>query len=67
MSPAEIERSALLLPIEDRLRVARLLVESVSDSEVEQASIDEGVRRLEEMVTGKVVGIPLDEFLRQLK
>jgi putative addiction module component (TIGR02574 family) len=66
MSTAEIEQSALLLPVEERLHLARRLVESIDDARVEQASIDEGVRRLEDLVTGKVAGVPLDEFLRRL-
>jgi len=66
MSPSEIEQSALRLPVEERLRLARRLVESIDDACVEQASIHEGVRRLEDMVAGKVIGVPLDEFLRRM-
>jgi putative addiction module component (TIGR02574 family) len=66
MSTAEIEQSALQLPLGERLHLARRLVESIDDARVEQASIDEGVRRLEDLVTGKVRGLTEEEFLRSL-
>jgi putative addiction module component (TIGR02574 family) len=67
VSTTEIERSALQLPIEERLQLARRLVESIGDDDAAQAAIDEGVRRMEDLATGKVQGIELDEYLKRLK
>jgi putative addiction module component (TIGR02574 family) len=66
MSTIEIERSAMELPVEERLQLARRLIESISDSRTEEAAIDEGIRRLEDLATGKVKGIDLDDYLKRL-
>ena len=67
MLPVEIEQSALQLPVEERLQLARRLAESVGDSHMEQAGIEEGVRRIEDLVSGKVQGLSMPEFLRSLE
>lgn len=66
MSTAEIEQSALQLPVEERLRLARRLVESIGEEPDESAAFEEGLKRLEDLASGKVAGIPLDEFLRRM-
>ncbi len=67
MSTAEIEQSALQLPLGERLRLARRLVESIGDAEVEQASIEEGIRRIEDVASGRVRGLTEEEFRRALQ
>ena len=64
MSTIEIERSALELPIEERLQLARRLIESIGDGHTEQAAIDEGIRRIEDVASGKVRGLTEEEFRR---
>jgi hypothetical protein len=44
------------LPPEERLDLARRLVESVGTPEDVSAAIGEGVRRIEELMTGHVKG-----------
>ena len=67
MALAEIEQSALQLSWEERLQLARRLIESVGDEPSEQAAIDEGVRRIEDIATGKVRGLTEEEFLRAIE
>ena len=67
MSTDEIEQSALQLPLGERLRLARRLVESIGDAEVEQASIEEGIRRIEDVASGRVRGLTEEEFRRALQ
>jgi len=66
MSTVEIERSAMGLPVEERLHLARRLIESIGADQDEDAAVKEGVRRMEDMATGKVKGINLDEFLKRI-
>jgi hypothetical protein len=66
MALAEIEQSALQLSWEERLQLARRLIESVGDSQAESAAVEEGVQRLEDLATGKVIGLSKEEFLRRL-
>jgi len=66
MVPSEIELSALQLPVEERLQLARRLIESLDELPDEQTAIDEGVRRIEDIATGKVKGLTEEEFLRAI-
>ncbi len=67
MSTTEIERSALELPVEERLQLARRLIESIGDSRAEEAAIAEGIRRIEDVASGKVRGLTEEEFQRARK
>ncbi len=67
MSIAELEKSALRLPVEERLQLARKLVESVGPVPNEADAIEEGIRRIEDIVSGKVCGLTEEEFWRSLK
>jgi putative addiction module component (TIGR02574 family) len=67
MSTLELEKSALQLPVAERLQLARRLVESIGDSQAEEVAIEEGVRRIEDIVSGKVRGLTEEEFWRSLK
>lgn len=57
MLTAELSRSALKLPPAERLELARQLVESVAQSQPSPDALNEGVRRIEDVATGKVTGI----------
>ena len=62
MLPTELSRTALDLPPEDRLELARRLVESVVTPVPLSNAVNEGVRRLEEVVAGRVQGLTEDEY-----
>jgi putative addiction module component (TIGR02574 family) len=68
----EVEKLALALPEDQRIRLANSLYESISDeeqaseAEIESAWGDEIKRRLDEIDSGKVKMISHEEFLAQL-
>lgn len=62
----EITNSLLALPEEDRIELARRLVGSVSAEHKLNLEIADGVRRIEDVLTGKVQGISEDEYRRIL-
>jgi putative addiction module component (TIGR02574 family) len=62
VSSAELARKAMELPPEERLDLARRLVESVGTPDDVNAAIGEGVRRIEELMTGRVKGLTEEEF-----
>jgi putative addiction module component (TIGR02574 family) len=64
----EIESKALQLPPKERARLAERLISSVdleSDRNAEQAWLEEGERRLDELESGKVAGIPAEKVLEK--
>ena len=64
---AEISRTALELPLEDRLELARRLVESVVQPAPLNDAIREGIRRIEEVATGRVQGLNEDQYRAALR
>jgi putative addiction module component (TIGR02574 family) len=62
MSSADLARMALELPPEERLDLARRLVESVVAPASLNEAILEGIRRLEDLATGRVQGLTEEEF-----
>lgn len=67
MSTTELARTALALPIEDRLELARQLVESVIEPAQLSEAIKVGMRRIEEVATGRVPGLTEEEYRAALK
>ena len=67
MGSAELARIALELPPEERLDLARRLVESVVAPASLNEAIAEGIRRIEDLATGKVKGLSEEEFRATLK
>ena len=67
MSPIEVSRIALELPPEERLELARRLVESVVTPLPLHGAISEGIRRLEDLATGRVNGLTEEECHAALK
>jgi len=64
----EVFTTALKLGVEERAELAgRLLVslDERSESEIERLWLEEAERRLEELRSGKVRGIPADEVFRR--
>lgn len=62
MLNTEISRTALSLPPEDRLELARLLVESVVEPASLTDAVKEGIKRIEEVATGKVAGLTEEQY-----
>ncbi len=62
MIPTEVAQTALALPEAERLELARRLVESVAVEGEADALAVEGVRRIEEVVCGKVIPLTEEQF-----
>jgi hypothetical protein len=62
MIPNQITESVLALPESDRLELARRIVESVTAERRVADLVSEGVRRIEDVVTGKVRGLSEEEY-----
>lgn len=62
MIPNQITESVLALPESDRLELARRIVESVATEQRIAELVSEGVRRIEDVVTGKVRGLSEEEY-----
>ena len=70
MTIDELRREALQLDAATRAELARDLLVSLDDlseAEVERLWLEEAVRRDEEMVSGKVKLIPMDEVFAELR
>lgn len=67
MGSAELARVALELPPEERLDLARRLVESVIAPASLNEALVEGIRRIEDLATGRVKGLTEEEFRAALK
>ncbi len=62
MLTAELSRTALELPTEDRLELARRLVESVVVPAPLNAAVNEGIRRIEDVASGRVTVLTEEQF-----
>jgi putative addiction module component (TIGR02574 family) len=67
MGSADLAQIALELPPEERLDLARRLVESVVAPASLNEAIAEGIRRIEDLAAGRVNGLTEEEFLATLK
>ena len=67
MSTADIATMAFDLPPEERLELARRLVESVITPASLEGAVEQGIRRIEDVLTGKVTGLTEAEFRASLK
>jgi putative addiction module component (TIGR02574 family) len=66
MNAEQITAEAMTLPLNARAELADRLVVSLGDEmdpELEQLWVNEANRRFEELVSGHVTGVPLDEAL----
>jgi len=67
MLSGDLSRTVLELPVEDRLELARRLIESVAwPSELTEALAD-GFRRIEDVATGRSPGLTEEEFRTALQ
>ena len=62
MSSADLSQLALQLPPEERLELARRLVESVVAPVPLNEAVAEGIRRIEDIATGRVRGLTEEEY-----
>jgi putative addiction module component (TIGR02574 family) len=67
MGSADLARIALELPPEERLDLARRLVESVVVPASLDQAITEGIRRIEDLATGRVKGLTEEELRAALQ
>jgi putative addiction module component (TIGR02574 family) len=67
MSSADLARIALELPPEERLDLARRLVESVVTPDSLNEAVTEGIRRIEDLATGRVKGLTEEEYRTALR
>ena len=66
MIPNQITESVLALPESDRLELARRIVESVATERRVAELVSDGVRRIEEVVTGRVRGLSEEEYRKAI-
>jgi hypothetical protein len=62
MVPDQINEAVLALPEGDRLELARRIVESIATERRVAELASDGVRRIEEVVTGEVRGLSEEEY-----
>lgn len=67
MSAVELSKAALELPADERLELARRLVESVVAPATLNDAVAEGVRRIEDVAAGRVKGLTEEQFLTRLR
>jgi putative addiction module component (TIGR02574 family) len=66
----EVESKALKLPRRERARLAQRLISSLdpkADADVEKLWLQEAERRLGELKSGKIAGIPADKVVRKAR
>ena len=62
MSSTELSLAALELAPDERLELARRLVESVIEPASVKEAVAEGVRRIEDVASGRVQGLTQDQY-----
>lgn len=67
MSAKEISSAALELPPEERLELARHLVESVGEPASLNEAVAEGIRRIEDVAAGRVEGLSEEKYRAALR
>ena len=67
MVASDVAKMALELSPEERLELARRLVESVVAPDSLTTAIAEGIRRIEDVATGRAKGLTEEEFRAALK
>jgi putative addiction module component (TIGR02574 family) len=67
MSSTDVAKMAFELPPDERLELARRLVESVVAPDSLTTVIAEGIRRIEDVATGRVKGLTEEEYRAALQ
>ncbi len=66
----ELESKALRLPRRERARLAQRLISSLDpqvDADVEKLWLQEAERRLAELKSGRIAGIPAEKVIRKAR
>jgi putative addiction module component (TIGR02574 family) len=67
MSAADVSKAAFELPADERLELARRLVESVAAPATINEAMADGIRRIEDIAAGRVKGLTEEQFLTRLR
>jgi len=67
MNSGDLCRMVMELPADERLELARRLVESVVAPATLNEALAEGIRRIEDIATGRVQGLTEEEYRAVLK
>lgn len=67
MLATELSHAALELPPEERLELARRLVESVVEPAPLKEAVTEGIRRIEDIAAGRVEGLTEEQYRAALR
>ena len=67
MISEDVCRTVLGLPLEDRLELARRLVESVVSPAPLNDAVTVGIRRIEELAAGRTTGLTEEQFRAALR
>ncbi len=67
MLSEEISQALLDRPVEDRLELARRLVESVVSPAQLNEAVTEGIRRIEDVAAGRATGLTEEGFRAALR
>ena len=66
----QFTQEILLLPSDAKVALVERLLQSLDNdeiSDIDEAWVQEAEKRYQELKTGKVVGIPVDEVFRQIR
>ena len=67
MLSTDLTQTAMALPAEDRLELARRLVESVVLPSSLNSAVAEGIRRIEDVATGRTPGLTEEQLRAALQ
>lgn len=67
MGSENLAKMAMALPAEERLDLARRLLESVVAPDSLNKAIVESIHRIEDLVTGRVTGLTEEEYRAAMK
>ena len=67
MISEDVCRTVLELPLEDRLELARRLIESVVSPAGLNDAVTEGIRRIEDLAAGRITGLTEEQFRAALQ
>ena len=62
MNSEDLTTLALELPVKERAELANRLLESLSLVEHRSPTMEEGVRRIEDIMAGRIAGLTLEEY-----
>jgi putative addiction module component (TIGR02574 family) len=62
MPTTDLSQAALELPPEERLELARRLVESVVEPAQFSAVVSEGIKRIEDIAAGRIQGLTEEQY-----